>query len=100
MNVDAQFPQPLSPVPVHRPLDKPTEQTSTRPVDNPKPADASANKPDRDDGTREPRSDNERAESQASASKRESPDAASTANRPQAASTEPARLGELIDVLA
>lgn len=48
MNVDSQFPQPLAPVPHQRPLDKPVEQTTTRPVDNPKSADAATNKPQQD----------------------------------------------------
>jgi len=48
MNVDSQFQQPLAPEPYQRPLDKPVEQATTRPVDNPKSADAASNKPEQD----------------------------------------------------
>jgi len=49
MNVDSQFPQPLAPVPHQRPLDKPVEQTTTRPVDDPKSAEAATGKPHQND---------------------------------------------------
>jgi hypothetical protein len=48
MNIDAQFPQPLAPALSQRPLDKPVEQTTTRPVDNPGPADGTTDKPQRE----------------------------------------------------
>jgi len=49
MNVDAQFQQPFTTETyTQRPLDKPVEQTTTRPVDNPKAAEAAANKPGQD----------------------------------------------------
>lgn len=73
MNVDSQFPQPLAPQPIQRPIDKPVEQVITRPVDNPKSVDPAANKPEQDsakprneeqntrsnDATRAPRSETE-----------------------------------------
>jgi hypothetical protein len=62
MNVDSQFPQPLAPVPVQRPLDKPVEQTTTRPVDNPKSADPAANKPQQD--TVKPRNEEQNSHNQ------------------------------------
>jgi len=48
MIIDAQLPQPIAPPLSERPLDKPVEQTITRPVDNPKPSDATADKPQRE----------------------------------------------------
>jgi len=62
MNVDSQFPQPLAPVPVQRPLDKPVEQTTTRPVDNPKSAEAATNKPQQE--TDKPRNEKQNARNQ------------------------------------
>ncbi len=76
MNIDSQFPQPLVPEPVQRPIDKPVEQVITRPVDNPKSADPAANRPDQDsakprneeqasrqdDASRSPRSETELSE--------------------------------------
>ncbi len=48
MNIDAQFPQPLAPALSQRPLDKPVEQTTTRPVENPRPSDEISDKPQRE----------------------------------------------------
>ncbi len=76
MNIDAQFPQPLAPALSQRPLDKPVEQTTTRPVENPRPSDGATDKPQReatkarnedrntpaDDTRRNPRSDAELSE--------------------------------------
>ncbi|TCK16964.1 SprA family protein [Thiogranum longum] len=48
MNIDTQFPQPLAPALSQRPLDKPVEQTTTRPVENPRPSDGITDKPQRE----------------------------------------------------
>ncbi|VAW75367.1 SrpA-related protein [hydrothermal vent metagenome] len=48
MNVDSQFPQPLAPEPLQRPIAKPVEQVITRPVDNSKSAEAANNKSEKD----------------------------------------------------
>jgi len=48
MNVDAQFPQPLAPEPLQRPIAKPVEQAIERPVDNSKSAEAANNKSEKD----------------------------------------------------
>jgi len=66
MNVDSQFPQPLAPEPLQRPLDKPVEQAIVRPVDDSKSADAATDKPAREtrreDAARTPRSETELSE--------------------------------------
>jgi hypothetical protein len=48
MNIDAQFPQPITPAISQRPPDKPVEQAITRPVDNPKPSDGITDRPQRE----------------------------------------------------
>ncbi len=76
MNVDSQFPQPLTPVQPYRPPAKPAEQATERPVDTPKSAEATADKPRQDtvqarteeqeprgrEGAREARSESELSE--------------------------------------
>lgn len=47
MNIDTQFPQPIAPAISQRPPDKPVEQATTRPVENPRPSDGISDKPQR-----------------------------------------------------
>lgn len=78
MNVDSQFPQPLAPEPLQRPIAKSVEQVIARPVDNSKSAEAADNRPSQDpprargdeqnsrsnegEAARNPRSENELSE--------------------------------------
>ncbi len=48
MNIDVQFPQPIAPPLSQRPIDKPVEQTITRPVGNPKSSEGITDEPQRE----------------------------------------------------
>jgi len=129
MNVDSQFPQPLTPVQPYRPPAKPAEQAIERPVDTPKSAEATADKPRQDtvqarseeqeprsrEGAREPRSESGQGRSVAVSAPQIETDArqeltksknnssgeptSPAAERIQNASAEPAPVGELLDVI-
>lgn len=103
MKVDAPFPQAPVVAPPARPVPQTTEQASARPVDRPHHDEAAENRPRREeipagDSRRlAPSGDSDEGHS-ASASH---DDSASVQQQTQTRNpTEPARVGELLDVLA
>lgn len=110
MNIDAQFPQPIAPAVSQRPPDKPVEQATTRPVENPRPSDGISEKPQRE--AKKTRNEDAQATQLESEARRElletedrsSQDSRSTPTSPenriqQAMNTEPAPVGDLLDVI-
>ena len=102
MNIDAQFPQPIAPAVSQRPPDKPVEQATTRPVENPRPSDGISEKPRRE--ARKIRNEDTQA-TQLESEDRSSQDSRSTLASPEnriqhATNTEPAAVGDLLDVIA